>query len=167
MKVLTYPHKSLTKKAAPVKAFNNTIRDLARKMFQLMYKENGVGLAATQIGEACRLIVVNPTKKSSDEIVLVNPQIAKSSGNICEEEGCLSLPGISAKVNRSLKITCHAFNLKGEKINDEFEDILARVVQHEIDHLNGILFVDRLSPGEKDALIKKYLRSKNENIQGF
>jgi peptide deformylase len=161
MKILTYPHPFLNRKSIPVKIFNKNLHQLCQKMFELMYKQNGVGLAATQTGLPHSILVANQTKKTSDEIMLINPRIIKTSKETCEEEeGCLSFPGLSAKVKRSVKITCQSFNLEGEKTISDFEGLLSRVIQHEIDHLNGILFIDRLPEDKKKLLIKNYLSAK-------
>ena len=156
MKILVYPDPFLNKKTTLVKVFNKSIQKPVRKMFNMMYKENGVGLAANQIGLPHRILVINLTKMTSDEIVLINPKITKTSGKICEEEGCLSVPGLVAEVKRFTKVTCRTYNMKGQKIEAVFEGLLARVVQHEIDHLNGILFIDRLDEAKKKTLLKQY-----------
>lgn len=152
MKVLIYPHPSLRKKAKTVKQIDGNIRQLARQMLDLMYKEGGVGLAATQVGKPIRLIVVNLSKKPSDEIVLINPQINFSQGKIEEVEGCLSLPGISARVTRYQQIMGEAISLEGRQITFDFRDLLSRIIQHEIDHLDGILFIDRLTESARKEI---------------
>jgi len=167
MKILTYPHPSLKRKAAAIKVFNKELAKIAKDMFQFMYKLNGVGLAATQIGLPYNIAVVNPTRKTSDEIVLINPRFTKASKEtVNEEEGCLSVPGISARVKRHTGVTCEYYNLKGEKIILEARELLARILQHETDHLNGVLFIDRLTDDEKKALLSKVpAKAKNESIQ--
>jgi peptide deformylase len=155
MKMLTYPNPSLNKKAAAVKVFNKELAKTAKELFQFMYKFNGVGLAATQVGLPYSIAVINPTRKSADEIVLINPRLTKTGPEIvCEEEGCLSVPGVSARVKRFTGVTCEYHNLKGEKVVLEARDLLARILQHEIDHLNGILFIDRVPAGERKSLLE-------------
>lgn len=161
MKILIYPDPFLSRKSTPVKVFNKNLSQLCQKMFESMYKQNGVGLSATQIGLTHSIIVVNPTKKTSDEIVLINPRIIKRSDETCEEEeGCLSVPNLAAKIKRFVKITCQSFNLEGKKIISDFESLLSRIIQHEIDHLNGILFIDRLPEDKRKLLLQNYLPHK-------
>lgn len=166
MKILTYPNPSLKKKAAPIKTFNKELAKIAKEMFQFMYKLNGVGLAATQVGLPYSIAVINHTRKTSDEIVLINPRFIKAGPEIVnEEEGCLSVPGLSARVKRFGSVTCEYHNLKGEKVVLEARELLARILQHEIDHLNGILFIDRLGEDERKALLNKDAKKpKDESI---
>lgn len=161
---MAYPDPRLRKKAKLVKEIDASIKDFVRQMFNLMYKQGGVGLAATQVGKLIRLVVINLTKKPSDEIVLINPKIDKKTGEIKDTEGCLSLPGLTAKVRRYRRIVCRAIDLEGKEFSidtdlyvppKEAEDrpsLLARALQHEIDHLDGILFIDYLSDAEKKGL---------------
>jgi len=168
MKIMTYPHPSLQRKSGTVKVFNKELANIARKMFQLMYKLNGVGLAATQVGLPYSIAVINPTRKTSDEIVLLNPRLIKTSKEIItEDEGCLSVPGISAQVKRHISVTCEYHNLKGEKTVLEARELLAKILQHEIDHLNGILFIDKLSANERKLALKEnpLLSNKNEDVK--
>jgi peptide deformylase len=164
--ILKYPDPKLRRKAQDVRQINKDLKQLARKMLDLMYKENGVGLAATQVGKPLRMLVINLSKKPAGEIVLINPKINKKSGKIHEEEGCLSVPGFSAKVSRHKRILCEALNLDGRKIEidtglipvteeQSIQDNLSRVIQHEMDHLDGVLFVDYLTEEEKKALKEK------------
>lgn len=166
MKILTYPHPSLQKKSGAIKIFNKELANIARKMFQFMYKLNGVGLAATQVGLPYSIAVINPTRQTSDEIVLINPRFIKTSREtVHEDEGCLSVPGLSARVKRHIGVTCEYHNLKGEKAVLEARELLARILQHEIDHLNGILFIDRLTDDERKALLTKSpAKAKDEGI---
>lgn len=168
MKILTYPHPALQRKSVTVKVFNKELANIARKMFQLMYKLNGVGLAATQVGLPYSIAVINPTRKTSDEIVLLNPRFIKTSKEtITEDEGCLSVPGVSAQVKRHISVTCEYHNLKGEKIILEARELLAKILQHEIDHLNGILFIDKLSANERKSALSEnpLLSNKNEDTK--
>jgi len=167
MKILTYPHPSLKRKSTPIKVFNKELAKIAKEMFQFMYKLNGVGLAATQIGLPYSIAVINPTRKTSDEIVLINPRFTKiGPGTVSEEEGCLSVPGISARVKRFNSVICEYHNLKGEKVVLEARELLARILQHETDHLNGVLFIDRLGEDERKLLLTKSPRkAKDENIK--
>ncbi|MBI5778598.1 MAG: peptide deformylase [Planctomycetes bacterium] len=166
MKILTYPNPSLKRKSTSIKVFNKELAKIAKEMFQFMYKLNGVGLAATQVGLPYSIAVINPTRQPADEIVLINPRFTKTGpGTINEEEGCLSVPGISARVKRFTAVTCEYHNLKGEKAVLEARDLLARILQHEIDHLNGVLFIDRLGEDERKILLNKSpAKTKNESI---
>ncbi|MEK7309620.1 MAG: peptide deformylase [Planctomycetota bacterium] len=166
MKILTYPHPSLQRKSAAIKVFNKELAKIAKDMFQFMYKLNGVGLAATQVGLPYSIAVINPSRKTSDEIVLINPRFTKTSREtVREDEGCLSVPGLSARVKRHSGVTCEYHNLKGEKVVLEARELLARILQHEIDHLNGILFIDRLADDERKILLtKRPAKTKDEDI---
>ncbi|MEK7448717.1 MAG: peptide deformylase [Planctomycetota bacterium] len=165
MKVLTYPNPKLLKKALKVAVIDRSVNKLVRQMFDLMYKEGGVGLAAPQAGYSLRLAVINLTKKPPDELVLINPLIAEQSGSVIQEEGCLSVPGITAPVGRSARLVCRALDLNGNEINLTAEDLLARAIQHEIDHLDGVLFINRLEPEERQKIKKKLQELEHANNQ--
>ena len=122
---------------------------MAREMLDVMHRAKGVGLAANQVGEPVRLIVVGPTQEGEKERALVNPTIKAGSGKMVEEEGCLSVPGVSGRVRRFSRVVVEARTLEWEPVTIEAEELLARVLQHEIDHLEGRLFVDRLSQAAK------------------
>lgn len=166
LKIRTYPDPALKKKAEPVRAFNKELANIARNMFRIMYNLNGVGLAANQVGLSQRLVVINPTRNEADELVLVNPRLVRTGSEvIIEDEGCLSLPGISVLVRRHKDITCEYFSLKGEKRSLEAGGLMAKILQHEIDHLNGVLCIDRISEPQRRAALRKnpLLSEKNEN----
>lgn len=120
---------------------------MVSRMFELMYEHNGVGLAANQVDLPIRLFVMNPSGKKGEgeETVMINPVISKSRGSEDSEEGCLSIPGIHANITRSKSIYVTAYDLDGNEISREFTGFEARIIQHETDHLDGILFIDRLS----------------------
>jgi peptide deformylase len=143
----------LSKKARLVKIpVSARIRDLVEEMFKVMEADNGIGLAAPQIGESVRLIVLD-TGKPGGRMVLVNPKIVSSSKDgVSFEEGCLSVPGVNAEVVRPVSVRVEALTLQGKRKVVEADDILARVLQHEIDHLDGVLFVDRISQDERKRL---------------
>jgi peptide deformylase len=124
------------------------LRQVVREMFELMYEANGVGLAANQVDLPLRLFIVNlaGSPGEGEEHVFINPVISHVKGTDEKEEGCLSLPGLYGNVKRPEKIKFSAFNLQGEEIEADLDGLFARVVQHENDHLDGILFIDRLSP---------------------
>src|SRR5271157_538918 len=149
----------LEKPAAPITKFDAELRQLADDMFESMYAAHGVGLAATQIGISKRVAVIDVTFKEDPEakIVLVNPEIIHVEGRITSNEGCLSLPELREKVTRARKVTVRAQNLKGETFEVTGEDLLARALLHETDHLNGKLYISHIS-GLKRDLIKRKIR---------
>jgi peptide deformylase len=152
MQVLIYPHPTLRRGGKQVAAFDQALRDLATAMLEAMYLEGGVGLAAPQVGIEWKLLVLNPTgnpDERSQELVLVNPTIVARKKLFWGEEGCLSFPGIHAEVERYQKITVAYRDLDGNERELKAEDWLARIIQHEMDHLEGVLFVDRLSAADK------------------
>lgn len=141
-----YGDKVLRRKARNIESIDDSIRRLARDMTELMYSSGGVGLAAPQVGESVRLIVVDPTAGEHKEemFVMVNPRISSSSGQYEDEEGCLCLPGLRLPIRRALEIRVEAQDLDGNPVSRQARGLLARILQHEIDHLDGRLFVDRL-----------------------
>ncbi|NNE10398.1 MAG: peptide deformylase [Gemmatimonadetes bacterium] len=150
----------LRKKAAPVESFDQELRDLAHAMIETMRIEEGIGLAAPQIGESIRLLVIEGSVIGEHEEprVYVNPVIEKfSRSKDVYEEGCLSIPDIRCDVERPLELTVRYQNLNGDAMEEEADELLARVLQHEVDHLDGILFIDRISTARR-ALLRKKLR---------
>ncbi len=147
LELIQYPHPTLRHVARPLKKIDAELRDIVRQMFELMYKNRGVGLAANQVDLPYRLFVVNlegdPAK--GEELVFVNPVISRRKGLAEAEEGCLSLPGLYGYVKRPSEVVIDAFTLDGQPIHLELDDLFARVVQHETDHLDGRLFIDRLN----------------------
>lgn len=157
-RILTYPDPELKKKSAPVAIINEKLIELAKDMAETMYNAPGVGLAAPQVGVHQRVIVidVSPKDEDSDLIVAVNPVIIHAEGESYEEEGCLSIPKYGANVRRHARVVVKSLNLDGEEVTREAEGLLAIAFQHEIDHLDGILFVDHLSPLKREIFRKKY-----------
>lgn len=151
MNILIYPDPRLKQKAKPVKEITEDLREKAEVMLQLMYQAEGIGLAATQVGWPVRLLVKDPTGEKAGERVYINPVITHQEGESLEEEGCLSLPGVFGKIPRSEKVKVTAYNLEGEELELEAGGIEARVWQHEIDHLNGILIIDKMTPASSIA----------------
>ena len=164
--IVIYPNEILKTKAEEVKEFNEEIRNLVNDMFETMYKKGGVGLAANQVGVLKRVVVIDlhskTEKQGKEQIVLINPKIVAQEGEIVKEEGCLSLPGLYKKVKRAAYVKVKAQNLNGEEFEIEGEGLLARAFQHEIDHLNGIVFIDRLSPLQKRLALEKYKKLKRK-----
>ena len=152
-----YPDQRLRQVCERVDIFDERLQQVAVKMIDMMHRRRGIGLAAPQVGLLVRLIVVCPSGVAGEEYVLVNPEVAPFTRTDVYEEGCLSLPGVFAEVERSSSIFCRAQNIFGKRIEFEADGLLARVIQHETDHLNGILFIDRITP-EQMKKIEKQLR---------
>jgi peptide deformylase len=155
--VVKYGDPVLEKPTKPITKFDAELEELAEDMFATMYAAQGVGLAAPQIGKSIRIAVVDVTggKNPEAKIVLVNPEIIHAEGEKREEEGCLSIPGFRGYVVRPQFVTVKAQNLKGEWFEIRGEDLLARAFCHEIDHLNGILFLQHLSMLKRDLIKRK------------
>jgi len=155
--IVIYPDPILQRPTEKVTEFNEELRRLAADMFESMYKAVGIGLAAPQIGVGKRITVIDLSnqKNPEDKIVLVNPEIIHKEGKQVEEEGCLSLPDIRDKVSRAAKVKVKAQNLDGQPIELEGTELLARAFQHEIDHLDGILFPWRLSALKRDLILRR------------
>jgi peptide deformylase len=145
--ILTYPEPFLATKALPVGNVDGRIRELVRDMFETMYESKGIGLAAPQVGVGKRVIVVDisPVEEESKPLALVNPEIVGKQGQVEGMEGCLSVPGVEGSVCRYESVTVQGKNESGDPVTIEANGLLSRVLQHEIDHLDGILFIDRLS----------------------
>jgi peptide deformylase len=155
--ILIIGHPMLTKKADPVDRVDEEIVRLAGDMVETVHAAPGLGLAAPQVGVSKRLIVVDLSVGENKDalIVLVNPEIVKKEGEVTCEEGCLSVPDIREKVARPYRVTVRGLDLKGQPAEVDGEDLLARVLCHEIDHLEGILFVEKLSPLKRKLIRKK------------
>jgi peptide deformylase len=155
--IVKYPAPELQKFCEPVAEFNGELQDLARDMLETMYSAPGVGLAAPQVGFNTRLIVVDITagEEEGHQLVLVNPEIREESGSQHEEEGCLSIPNLTAVVERPQRVSVSARDLEGETVELEAEGLLARIICHEVDHLDGVLYLDRISPIKRDLLKRK------------
>lgn len=159
LKVLEYPDPILSAKAKPLGSISKKDLELIRDMIDTMYREDGVGLAAPQVGISKRIIVISPNARRGEEEAYINPEILESSKE--QElglEGCLSVPGISCEVRRAQKIKFKALTPKGNQCIQELDGFPARVVQHEIDHLNGILLIDRLDFNKRQAVLSAHQR---------
>jgi len=155
LKLQKYGSPILREKAMPISKVDDDVRELVENMIETMYAEGGVGLAAPQVGVSKKIIIIDTEEKGV--IVLINPVIIKREGETKEEEGCLSVPGVYSTVRRSSTITVEALDLDENKIRITQEGFLAIALQHEIDHLEGYLFIDRLSPAKR-LMIKDQLK---------
>ena len=147
LQIVKHPHLALRHQSKPVKRVDAELGRIVREMFQLMYESGGIGLAANQVDLPLRLFIVNlaAAADEGEELVFINPVLSKPKGNVEMEEGCLSFPQLYGPVVRPKEITVNAYNLRGEEIKASLSGMLSRVVQHEYDHLEGVLFIDRMS----------------------
>jgi peptide deformylase len=155
LQVIQYPHPTLRHHSKPLKRVDAELRKIVAEMIELMYEHEGVGLAANQVDLPYRLFVANEQgdrDATEFEHVFINPVLSGGRGQDEDEEGCLSIPGIRAPVVRNSKIKIQAFDLSGNEISGELDGLMARIAQHEIDHLDGTLFIDRLGPAHTVAI---------------
>lgn len=151
----------LREKAAPVTQVSDQTRQLIRDMFETMYAEEGVGLAAPQVGVSERIIVVDPHNDEIAAFALINPEIVETSKETEKgEEGCLSIPGLRDLVERSVRVVVRGTTPEGEQRELDLHGLPARIIQHEVDHLDGVLFFDRLSPLKRKLLLAKWQKNK-------
>ena len=155
LKVRTYPDPVLRQRAAAVKRVDRELLRLVERMFETMYGQKGVGLAAPQVGESIRLCVFNCTGREDGERVLVNPVLVEAHGEAVDEEGCLSVPGVSSKVPRAERVKVRAYDLEGRELEIEADGLEARCLQHELDHLEGRLFFEALNDAARMTLNAK------------
>lgn len=155
LEILVYPDPRLRKRCAPVEEFNGRLAALAAKMIEMMRAARGVGLAAPQVGVLLRMFVANTTGKPDDDRVFVNPVIVEPEGAKEASEGCLSLPDVEVQVRRALRCRVRAYDLSGRPFECAGEELPARVWQHETDHLDGVLILDRMGPADKIATRKR------------
>ena len=155
--VRIYGDPVLARRAEPVRSVNARIHDLVRDMLETMYDAPGIGLAAPQVGVSRRLLVIDTSSRTEPDqvLVLANPEIVEAAEECEEEEGCLSVPDYSAKVKRARRVAVRGHDRHGRPVEVRGEDLLARAIQHEIDHLEGTLFIDRLSPFRREIAKKK------------
>jgi peptide deformylase len=167
LEILTIGHPILTKKAERIERIDPGLLRLARDMVETMRRAPGVGLAAPQVNVSKRLITVDlSVGENEDELlILVNPEIIRQEGEIVCEEGCLSVPDIREKVARPYRVLVKGLDLQGREVEIEGEDLLARVLCHEVDHLDGKLFTDRLSPLKKTLLRKKLKKTADAGLR--
>jgi peptide deformylase len=157
LKILKYPDPILSQPGEPVTEFNAELRKLVADMFETTYANQGIGLAAPQVGASKRVTVIDVSmgKNPKDKLVLINPEIIFSEGKLYEEEGCLSFPDIREKVVRAARVRIRAQDEKGKWFEMDGDDLLARAFQHEIDHLDGVLFLFRMSALKRSLNLRK------------
>jgi peptide deformylase len=155
--VVKYPEPVLARVAEPVTIFDDTLRTFVDEMFESMYAAEGIGLAAPQIAISKRITVIDVSfqKDPKDKLVLINPEVIEVRGKQTEEEGCLSLPDIREKVHRAAWVKVRAQDAHGKWFEVEGEELLARALLHEIDHLNGVLFIDRISRLKRELVLRR------------
>jgi len=152
VELVYYPDPRLREVSKPVAQVDDELRDLVPRMFEVMYRARGIGLAGPQVGKGRRIVVANlqpESKKKDGEQVFVNPEILERSGQMKEEEGCLSLPGMYAVIPRAERVVVRYQDLDGKSVKREAEGLEAKLFQHEIDHLDGILILDKMTPADR------------------
>jgi len=166
MEILKYPDPRLREVAKEVSVINEKIKKIAFSMIETMYNAKGIGLAATQVGIPIRLFVIDveQLEEKPNPIIFINPVIISMEGKEKNEEGCLSIPGQTAPVERAAKVVVKYMSLEGEEIKLEAEGLLARAIQHENDHLDGKLFIDRISTIRKEIIIKRLKKQMERSL---
>jgi peptide deformylase len=164
LSILHYPDPRLRNKAAPVAHVDDTIRALVDDMFETMYQAPGIGLAAPQVNVSKRVIVIDISEERNAPLCLINPEIVQQEGIETMEEGCLSVPGIFEPVERARQIRVRALGRDGKPLDRRVDDILAVCIQHEIDHLDGKLFVDYLSELKRQRIRKKLEKQRRQTL---
>ena len=164
LKVVKYPEPVLSQPGEPVTDFDEELKKLADDMFETMYASQGIGLAAPQVAVSKRVTVIDLSqgKDPAQKLVLVNPEVTFREGKQYEEEGCLSFPEIREKVQRAAKVKIRAQDLKGKWFEMDGEELLSRAFQHEIDHLDGMLFIFRMSSLKRDLVLRKIRKMQRE-----
>ena len=164
LELVTYPGPVLRKQAKSIKSVDGKLIEVADAMFEVMYENSGVGLAAPQVGVSTRLLVLDIREEDRPDYVMINPRITRREGSVDAEEGCLSLPQVFGDVVRAESIEVAYIDRDGEECMLQAEGLLARAIQHEIDHLNGVLFIDRLAKSHRRA-VEQQLREIAEAIK--
>jgi len=162
LKILHFPDSRLRTKAKSVQQIDSEVQNIVTNMFATMYAAPGIGLAATQVNIPRRIVVIDVSSDKDQPLCLINPKILSIDGQQSTEEGCLSVPGVFEEVQRAELITVQAFNQAGEQFTLTTDGVLAVCIQHEIDHLNGKLFVDRLSSLKRQRIRKKILKQQRD-----
>jgi peptide deformylase len=164
LKIEKYPSPVLSQPGEPVTEFNDELRELIANMFETTYASQGIGLAAPQVGVSKRVTVIDLSvgKDPAQKLVLVNPEIIEREGKLYEEEGCLSFPEIREKIVRAAKVRIRAQDEHGKWFEMDGEELLSRCMQHEVDHLDGILFIFRMSGLKRDLTLRKIRKAQRE-----
>jgi peptide deformylase len=165
--IIKLPDPILRETSSPVETIDAEVRAFMQNMLETMYAAPGIGLAAPQVGVLRRMVVIDTARDEApkDPKFLINPEILSSGDTMrTHEEGCLSIPEIYAEVDRPALVRVRYIDLEGQLREEDFTDLLATVVQHEIDHLNGTLFIDHLSRLKRDLLVKKFLKAQKEKL---
>lgn len=158
LNILLHPHPGLRAIADPVKEVNAEVRQFVNDMWETMYHDRGIGLAATQVDVRTRLLVLDVSDRGNDPRCFINPELLETHGDALAQEGCLSFPGIYVPVGRPEMIKVKYLNEHGEEKVLEADGILARCIQHEMDHLNGVVFIDHISRMKRERAMKKYFK---------
>jgi peptide deformylase len=163
-KICTYPDPVLRNKTTRVERIDNALDRLIEDMVETMHAAPGVGLAANQVGVPLQLAVIDLSSRDDEEqrhplLVIINPEILSVEGSVIEEEGCLSIPDYAEKVKRAARVKVRAQDRKGKQFEIEAEGLMAKALQHEIDHLNGLLFIDKLSPLKKSLFKRRFKKA--------
>ncbi len=164
LNILHFPDPKLRTVAKPVTVFDDKLRQLVADMFETMYEAPGIGLAATQVDQHIRLLVMDVSEEGDNPLCLINPEIIQADGEEEMDEGCLSVPGFYEAVRRAHHIRVHAQNVKGNDIEFEAEGLEAVCIQHEMDHLQGKLFVDYISSLKRDRIRAKLTKLKKQRL---
>jgi len=164
LKIVKYPEPVLSQPGEPVTEFDDELRKFVADLFETMYKAQGIGLAAPQVAVSKRITVVDLSmgKDPTEKLVLINPEVIEREGKQYEEEGCLSFPDIREKVQRAATVRIRAQDEHGKWFEMDGEELLARAFQHEIDHLDGVLFIFRMSPLKRDLNLRKIRKMQRE-----
>ena len=164
LKIVKYPEPVLSQPGEPVTEFDSDLRKFVDDMFETMYAAQGIGLAAPQVAVSKRVTVIDLSmgKDPAQKLVLINPEVIFKEGKQYEEEGCLSFPDIREKIQRALKVTIRAQDVKGKWFEMDGEELLSRAFQHEIDHLDGVLFLSRMSALKRDLNLRKIRKMQRE-----
>lgn len=164
LEILQFPDERLRRLSAPVESFNQDLKALADKMLEIMYDSNGIGLAAPQVNQTIRLIVVDVSESRDNPRIFVNPEIKEPAGSVDSSEGCLSVPEIRTTIKRYENITLEYQDLNGERHEEALGDLMSICVQHEIDHLDGKLFIDYVPDVKLQRLRKKIAKNKKNQL---
>jgi peptide deformylase len=164
--IRTYPDEVLRRKAVPVDKVDRTIREIIDNMVETMYEAPGIGLAANQVGELIQVVVIDPHRQQEEHglIVLVNPCVVAAEGEMFYEEGCLSVPEYYANVKRYEHVCVRGLDANGKPVQIDASGLLAVVLQHELDHLNGRLFIDRINPIARDIFRRKWKKRQKQAV---